>query len=154
MSKPTFVLVPGAWHSPDTFDGVISGLETHGYSSVKVTLSSVGGNPPTYDFKEDVDAILAAVTKLAEQEKNVIVVAHSYSGQPVGEIPKELLKKERGLKGLKGGVIRLVFIMAFLVPGGFAAAPRGDISSMYWFMKADTAVSHRYHPELRSKSLT
>ena len=141
MSQPVFVFVPGAWHSPDAYDGVIAGLESHGYSSVKVKLPSVGGAPVTYDFKEDVDAIISTVTKLVEQNKEVIVVGHSYSGQPIGEIPKELSKTEREPKQLKGGVIRLVFIMAFLVPEGFQAAPRDDISTMYWFMKADTKAS-------------
>ena len=141
MSKPTFVFVPGAWHSPDAYDKVIGGLKAHGYSSVKVKLPSVGGAPATYDFKEDVNTITGAVTGVVEEEKDVIVISHSYSGQPVGEIPRELSKNERESKGLKGGVVRLVFIMAFLVPEGFQAAPRDDISTMYWFMEADTEVS-------------
>ena len=141
MSKPTFVFVPGAWHLPDAYDSVITGLESYGYSSVKVNLPSVGGAQATYDFKEDVDAILNAVTALVDQSKEVIVIGHSYSGQPVGEIPKELSKTEREKKQLKGGVIRLIFIMAFIVPEGFQAAPRDDVSTMYWFMKVDTKVS-------------
>lgn len=141
MAKPTFVFVPGAWHSSDAYDKVIDGLESQGYSSVKVTLPSVGGAPATYDFKEDVEVINDAVTKLIDQGKEVVVIAHSYSGQPVGELPKNLSKKERELQGLPGGVIRLVFIMAFLVPEGFQAAPRDDISTMYWFMTVDLEVS-------------
>ena len=104
-------------------------------------LPSVGGAPANYNIKEDVDAIIITVTKLVEQDKEVIVVGHSYSGQPVGETPKELSKTAREQKQLKGGVIRLIFIMAFLVPEGFQAAPRDDISTMYWFMKAGTKAS-------------
>ena len=146
MGKPTFVLVPGAWHTPAIYDGVIEALVEHGYAAVKVDLPSVEATPPTYDFAEDVGAIIAAVTILVDEGKDVVVVAHSYSGQPVGEIPRELSKKARGDKGLLGGVTRLVFIMAFLVPEGFQAAPRGDISTMYAFMKADTDVGNPFSP--------
>lgn len=141
MSKPTFVFVPGAWHTPAVYGGVIASLKTYGYPSVKVDLPSVGGAPPTYDFTEDVAAIKDAVTKLVEDGKHVVLVAHSYSGLPVGELPKELGSIERESKQLPGGVIRLVFIMAAIVPEGFQVAPRNDVSTLYPFMKVDLEVS-------------
>lgn len=82
-----------------------------------VSLPSVGANPPTGDFSEDVAAIRNIVTQLVEQERDVVVVMHSCSGLPGGEALKGLGKKER--LGLKDKVCRLIFIMAWIVPAQF-----------------------------------
>ena len=140
MSKPAFVLVPGAWQDPSYYGAVATGLKYHGYDSVTVTLPSTGASPPLYDFTEDVTAVRQAVTKFVENDRDVVVVAHSYSGLPTGELPKSLSKEDREANGLKGGVIRMVFIVAYLVPEGFQAAPRGDISTFFTFMESDLEV--------------
>lgn len=104
MSKPTFVCVPGGWHSPEIYDTVFKILKEHGYSTVGVALASVGATPPTPDFSEDVKAIRACLTKLvAEEEKEVILVSHSYAGMPATEAPVGLGNKEREKKGLERG---------------------------------------------------
>ena len=140
MSKAAFVLLPGAWHTPTAWEGVESKLTPHGYCIVRVALPSVGGDPPTYDFTEDVKVTKDAVTALVEQGSDVVIVSHSYSGLVVGEALKGLGKSEREAQGLKGGVIRLVFIMAWMVAEGYQQAPRGDVSWMPPFMKPDLAV--------------
>ena len=146
MSKPVFVFVPGAWHTPDVYDPLISHLTSSGYESAKVTLPSVGASPPTYDFTEDVDAVKATINDLIKQEKDIVLVAHSYAGLVVGELPKELGKRDRQSKGLNGGIVRLVFIMAFLVPEGGQLAARGDISTLPPHIKTDVEVSRQFLP--------
>ncbi|KAF2870149.1 Alpha/beta hydrolase fold-1 [Massariosphaeria phaeospora] len=137
MAKPTFVFVPGAWNSPDYYDGIISSLSQEGYPSEKISLPSVGCNPVTFDFKEDVNRIADVVKRLVDEKKDVVLVMHSYGGQPGSEAVKGLVKKERRENGLQGGVIRLVFIMAFMVPEGFQATQRGSTEGMRDFMKVD-----------------
>ena len=141
IPKPTIVFVPGAWHGPSAYANLASRLEAYGYPSVSITLPSVGGSPPTFDFAEDIATIQATVSSLVEEGKDVILVAHSYSGQLVGEMPEDLSKKAREKRKLQGGLVRIVFVMAFLVPEGFQAAPKDDTSTMYAFIKADTEVS-------------
>lgn len=140
MSKPTFVFVPGGSHLPQVYDGVRAGLSAHAYDSIAVPLPSVGGKPPTEDFSKDVAATRDAVRVLVEQEKDVVVVLHSYSGIPGGEALESLGKKGREANGLKGGVVRLVYITAAIVPEGFQAGPRGDVSFMAPFMECDLEV--------------
>lgn len=48
-----------------------------------------------------------------------MVVMSSYAGLPGGTALEGLYKQSCSSNGLKGGVIRLVFISAFLVPEGF-----------------------------------
>lgn len=143
MSKPTFVFVPGAWHSPDAYDGVISRLTTFGFESVKVSLPSVGCDPPTEDFSDDVSAIKEAVTKLIDTEKDVVLVAHSYGGLPCGEMPKELSSSDRASKDLRGGIIRLVLIASFLALEGFQMVPKGSGEGMPPMMNTDLEVRPR-----------
>ncbi|TVY59605.1 hypothetical protein LSUE1_G008973 [Lachnellula suecica] len=66
MGKPTFVCVPGAWHTPTSYSALAQILETHGYECILLSLPSVGCNPVTHDFSEDVAVIWKTVTALAE----------------------------------------------------------------------------------------
>lgn len=126
MVNPTIVCVPGAWHSPEIYSETLKILNGYGYSTVGLPLPSVGAMPPHVDFNEDVKAIRGCLTKLVlEEEKEVILVTHSYTGMPGAEAPVGLGKKEREEKGLKGGVTRLIFIMAFAMPEGFQPTASG-----------------------------
>ncbi|KFY02186.1 hypothetical protein O988_02338 [Pseudogymnoascus sp. VKM F-3808] len=146
MSKPTYVLVPGAWHSPEIYKDVVDSLAKHGYPTISLALPSVGATPALYDFSEDVTAIRSCLAELVSQDKDVILVVHSYAGLPGGEATKDLGKKEREAQGLKGGIIRYVVINGFIVPAGFQPAPRGDFSTMPEWM--------RYDPETDNFSVT
>jgi pimeloyl-ACP methyl ester carboxylesterase len=116
MSKPTFICVPGASHSPLIFDPVKSSLAYYGYEVTPITLPSVGGNPATYDFTEDVRAIRNLVAQYADSGRDVILVMHGYGGLPGAEALHGLGKAEREQRGLRGGVVRLVFIMSVCMP--------------------------------------
>ena len=140
MSKPTLVLVPGAWHKPEIYHSVTKNLSAHGYPTISLALPSAGATPPNLTFDEDVSAIRDCLTALVESdEKEVILVVHSYTGMPGAEAPKGLGRKERQERGLSGGVIRLVFIMAFAMPEGFQPTAGG--AQMPEWMKVDFEVS-------------
>ena len=140
MSKPTIVLVPGAWHKPEIYDFVTQNLEAHDYPTISLALPSAGAMPPNLTFDEDVSAIRDCLTTLVESdEKEVILVVHSYTGMPGAEAPRGLGRKERQERGLNGGVIRLVFIMAFAMPEGFQPTAGG--AQMPEWMQVDVGVS-------------
>jgi hypothetical protein len=68
-----------------------------------------------------------------------VLVTHSYTGVLGAEAPVGLGKKERKAAGKEGGVIRLVFIMAFAMPEGFQPTAGG--AQFPEWMKADMEVS-------------
>lgn len=140
MSKPTFVLVPGAWHKADIYSAVAESLQKHGYPSVLLPLPSAGATPPHQDFDGDVAAIRDALNELVSDNKEVVLVVHSYTGLPGGEAPKGLAKKDREAKGLEGGVIRYVVINGFATPAGFRPTPKGDYTQFPGWMKLDEEV--------------
>jgi|SRR5687767_14485983 hypothetical protein len=120
MSKPTIVACAGAWHSPAIYNKVFLQLRSNGYETVAQSLPSLGGNPPISSFDPDVFAIRETLTKLVvHEEKDVVLVMHSFSGMTGSEAPVGLGKKERQEQGLKGGVVRLVYIAAFVPVEGF-----------------------------------
>lgn len=145
MSKPTYVLLPGAWHSPNIYEDVVNSLAKHGYPTISLPLPSFDATPSHHDFSADVAAIRNCLAELVSQDKDVILVVHSYAGLPGGEATKDLGKKEREAQGLKGGIIRYVVINGFVAPAGFQPAPRDDYSTMPEWMKFDTEVSKYAH---------
>jgi hypothetical protein len=87
-------------------------LSIHGYVAVPLGLPSVGGNPATFNFTQDVVAIRNLVIQISNSGADVIVVLHGYAGLPGSEALLGLSKREREYAGLRGGVVRLVFIMS------------------------------------------
>lgn len=139
MSKPVFVLLHGAWHSPRCWDRLVAQLDAAGYRSVAPALPSSGSNPPAPDFFEDVRVIRDTVSSLIK-DHDVVVVTHSFSGMTGGTALDGLDKETSTSTGLEGGVIRIVYIAAFLVPEGFQHSPRGTRDNMVPEMRTDFEV--------------
>lgn len=139
MSKPVFVLLHGAWHSPRCWERLTAELSKAGYSSVAPAMPSSGSTPPTPDWSQDVETIRKTVLELVHDHE-VVVVMHSFSGMTGGTALQGLDKQTCASNGLKGGVIRLIYIAAFLVPEGFQHSPRGTHDNMIPEMKADLEV--------------
>ncbi|KAL2068192.1 hypothetical protein VTL71DRAFT_16290 [Oculimacula yallundae] len=137
MSKPVFVCVPGASHSQLIYEPLARILSLQGYSTYPLALPSTGGNPPTYDFREDVQAIRNLVGQIVDSGLDVIMVLHGYGGIPGAEALQGLGRDERSRRGLRGGVLRLVFIMSYMALEGFQGSPRGDVSSMFPYMRCN-----------------
>ncbi|OTA99275.1 hypothetical protein M426DRAFT_325259 [Hypoxylon sp. CI-4A] len=136
MSKPIFVLLHGSWHSPQCWSRVIEALDKAGYRAVAPALPSTGSTPPTPDWSGDVETIRKTVSDLVP-ENDVVVVAHSFSGMTAGTALEGLDKQTCASKGFKGGVVRLVYITAFIVPEGFQHSPHGTRDNMVPEMKTD-----------------
>lgn len=119
MSKPQIVLIPGAWHSPIAFESIIQKLESHGYTVHSRQLPSVGSdaNPPE-DLTRDIAAVRDLVTTAIGGDNDVLVVPHSWSGIVASSGLVGYGKKQREEKGEKGGITRLAFMCAFVVPEG------------------------------------
>lgn len=112
--KPTFLFIPGAWHTPSYFEDAMAGLKLHGIQSIAVSLPSVGTEPALTSIDADLDAIESVLMSILDQGTDVIVVAHSYGGV-CGSAAVGRVMKARGQSNALGGtVVRLIYVAAFL----------------------------------------
>jgi microsomal dipeptidase-like Zn-dependent dipeptidase len=72
-----------------------------------------------------------------------VVVAHSYGGIPATEALRNLSKSEISKKGGAGGVIRLVYIAAFMVGEGKSCADPVDAIKLQ--DRTPTSCGHSLH---------
>ncbi|OJJ50753.1 hypothetical protein ASPZODRAFT_137895 [Penicilliopsis zonata CBS 506.65] len=114
MSKPTLIFTPGAWYPPTAFDPLIDRLRPHGYPCQTVAFPSIQQATVVTSLQPDIDAVRDAVEPAADAGQDVVVVAHSWSGMPVCSALDGLSKTERERNGKPGGVVKLVFISAFV----------------------------------------
>ena len=116
--KPTFVLVPGNFLPPTYYTDVAKVLESHSFPTQLVTLISTGSKEPLTSNEPDIAAIRKSVEDLTSAGKEVIVVIHSYAGVPGCEAVKGLGKQERSGVGKSGGVVKLVYVTAWMLQEG------------------------------------
>jgi len=135
MSKPEFIIVPGAWHDAASFGPTTTLLEKAGYTVHGIDLPCFGASPPLQSFDPDVEAVKSTVTKVLSSGKDVVMLYHSYGGVSGSEALAEYMKDlETGGKEGWGKVRRLVFITAFALPegGSLMAALQGK--DLPWFI--------------------
>ncbi|KAF9879221.1 hypothetical protein CkaCkLH20_03454 [Colletotrichum karsti] len=117
-SKPVIVLTPGAWHSPECFKVIREELHRRGWETRATTNVSVGSEPPTKGMYDDAASARAVIEELADQGRQVVLVAHSYGGVVGAEAVKGLGYKQRAAEGNTGGVIVMLYVAAFVAPVG------------------------------------
>lgn len=116
--KPAILLIPGAWHTGNTFEPVADILRAQGYKAETITLPSAGG-PANITAHDDVEHIRKRyLNELVAQGREVILVMHSYAGIPGTESVKGFARKDLAAQDKQGGVVGLVYQAAFLVPAG------------------------------------
>ncbi len=126
MSKPTILLIPGAFALPKLYDEVVGGVAARGYEIRALHLPSVGldhgvgreGAPPT--MHDDAAFIAAEVRRAADEGADVVLVAHSYGGVPASQCAEGLAKEDRRGRGERGGLVRLAYVTCLVPPVGMA----------------------------------
>ena len=118
--KPTILIVPGGWHSASVYSHFAAQLESLGYPTATTSLPSVNStSPQNATCAKDSNALRKEILSLIEtDEKDVVILAHSYGGVPAGGAAHGLSKTARHDK--KGGVLGLIFMSAFVVPEGIS----------------------------------
>ncbi|PVI04462.1 alpha/beta-hydrolase [Periconia macrospinosa] len=115
-TKPALVFVTGSFVMASHYDPLIDAIKAKGYTAQIVQLQTAGKRPgPLPTMYDDAAAINATTTKLAEEGRDVVVIAHSYGGVPSTQSLKGVTKAEREKEGKKGGVVSINYIAA-LVP--------------------------------------
>jgi len=120
-TKPTIAIAGGAWQTAAGFAGFAEKLEAKGYNTIVPPLPSVGGSEnPLPGLPEDVTAVKKVLKELAEEGKSIILLCHSYGGV-VGSCAVEGLDAgSRAKEGKTGGVVKVVFMSAFMIPKGMS----------------------------------
>lgn len=158
MSKPSILLVPGSFSLPSLYDNVVNAVAEKGYEIHALHHPSVGlapgvareGTPAT--MYDDAAHIATEIEKLADEGKDVVLVAHSYGGVPTTESTKGLGKKERLAQGKVGGVVRLAYLSSLVPEVGMPAAgvladkPQGGQPDLRVDVCSPFTPVHAIHP--------
>ena len=115
MSKPTILLVGGAWHTADYLKPLASALEAADYPTITLALPSVGASPSKLDFGDDVALVRSTASDLAGEGKHVVAVLHSFGGIVGTEALQGL---GRASKEGTGALLGLVYIATMLPKKG------------------------------------
>lgn len=119
--SPTFFIVPGLWEGPGAFGPLKALLEQSGSSVFTTSLPSTGtkypGNP-TMD--QDIAAIRGDLERVVDRagDEGVVVVLHSAGGFLGSNAMEGLSATIRKSQGKAGGVVKIVFIAAGIMPEG------------------------------------
>ena len=125
VTKPTILILPGAWFSPSTYDAFISRLQHLSFPTAYAPYPSLDpSDPATADAATDTAAVLkgSLLPLIEDQGKDVVLVMHSYGGVPGSAAAKGLSKAQRGREGKLGGVVGLIHVSGFVLPGGASVA--------------------------------
>jgi alpha-beta hydrolase superfamily lysophospholipase len=120
FTMATVVIIPGSFAPPSLYEPLSQSFARDGIQSLIVDLPSVGRkdgkNPAT--MSDDVDEIVSVVEKSLIEDKEVILLAHSYGGVPSTQSLEKLSQKARQSEGKKGGVTKIVYIAGVALPVG------------------------------------
>ncbi|KAL2427080.1 hypothetical protein ABEF95_008073 [Exophiala dermatitidis] len=145
--KSLIYVLHGSWHGPAFFDPVKAKLEGRGYTVVCPQQPSTGATPPTKTMYDDVEFVRGELEHLADQGHDILLVMHSYGGVVGTQAAAGLGKTERQKKGQEGGIVRLFYTCAFILPVGhhLCNAVGGQLAP---FIKAeDDGSCHVMNPE-------
>ena len=124
-TKLTILVLPGAWLHPSTYDTFISRLQHLSFPTVYASYPSLDpSNPATADAANDAVAVLKGtlLPLIADEGKDVVIVMHSYGGVPGSAAARGLSKAQRSRERKKGGVVGLIHVSGFVLPGGASVA--------------------------------
>ncbi|KAK4156622.1 Alpha/beta hydrolase fold-1 [Chaetomidium leptoderma] len=115
--KPTVVIVPGSWQLPAVWDEFRAVLSRAGHQSYHVNLPSVGGTElPLTGLPEDVAAVRNVVGGLADSGDEIVLLCHSSGGVVGSNAVEGYDMAARQAAGKQGGVVRIVYLSAFMLP--------------------------------------
>ena len=122
-TKPTILILHGAWHHPEHFAKLITLLQFYSYEVLCPVQRSYNAQPATTTLQEDAAFIKDVLSKLIDKGKDVIILMHSYGGMVGTEaVTEDMSKKFREKNGLTGGVVKLLYMCAFLLKKGESLA--------------------------------
>ncbi|KEF56797.1 uncharacterized protein A1O9_06987 [Exophiala aquamarina CBS 119918] len=128
-NKPVIVIVPGSFSNACSYYALVDRIQGLGYETFVNNLPSTSRHPPEEpaNLQDDAGFFRSIIEKLADQGKNVVVVMHSYGGLVGSEAVKGTAKADRQASGKPGGVVKLIYLTATVLPvGGSMKSESGD----------------------------
>ena len=118
--NPVIAVVPNAWHTPAHWSLYTGYLTRAGYDVKSEKLESCNSLTPNLtSVQGDANAIKKNLLMPSINiGKEVVLVAHSYSGSPSATAAKGLSVIERRREGKDGGVLGLIFVAALTALDG------------------------------------
>lgn len=141
--NPIFVFVPGAWHTPDTFDIVRDVLAKRGYESEAVPNVSVDATDTSLGLHADIAHTKSVLQSLTDQGRQIVVVNHSYGGLVGAGAVEGLGFQQRAQAGLSGGVIQVVWMAAFVAPKGMSVVDMLGGDYLPWMLLMVRALLYK-----------
>ena len=117
---PTLLLVHGGGHGNSIYLAEFQKqLEKRGIASVAYRAPSESG-PPAQGraMYDDASYYREKICKLADAGEDVVIFAHSIGSVVATEAAQGMGKAERQAKGLRGGVVHLIFLAGYLSAKG------------------------------------
>ncbi|KAH8716849.1 Alpha/beta hydrolase fold-1 [Phaeosphaeriaceae sp. PMI808] len=108
-------------------------LEDAGYKIFARDMPAVGSTSPSKDLTEDIAALRSLVEQAIGDGNNVIPIVHSWGGIVACTGLSGLGKKERAAEGKKGGIVRVGYMAAFIVPEGTSLMDAIGGADPEWF---------------------
>lgn len=109
----TYLLIHGSWHGAWCWYKVIPRLEAAGHTAIAIDMPGRGADRrPLAEVSMD-DYVAAIVRELDRSEEPVVLVGHSRGGIAISQAAEARPHK----------VSRLVYLAAFLIPGGETILP-------------------------------
>ncbi|PSK46531.1 hypothetical protein B9Z65_5499 [Elsinoe australis] len=113
--KPVWILVPGALHPGPLYQPLLDEIAKHGYETLALTNPSLAGpDQKKLTCSDDANHARGKILQYLDQDRDVVVVCHSYGGMVSGAAVYGLSKKERLAQGEKAGVVGHIYLSAVL----------------------------------------
>jgi hypothetical protein len=139
-TKPTLLIVPASFSPPHLYDIVVDKLKALGYEAHIVATPSVGRKEVAPTMLDDAAVIQTHLKQLADQGKDIVLIAHSYGGIPASESVKGYSKEARAKEGKKGGVVRILYTTCLVPREGQSALDLRGSAPLLDFIKIDVSV--------------
>jgi alpha-beta hydrolase superfamily lysophospholipase len=131
-SHPAVVIVPGSFVPAHIYhaSGFVDKLKAAGYDTVEVIDLATVGQPKEQipSMADDAALVAAALEKLTEQGKDVLLMPHSYGGIPASEGMKGYAKSQRVKEGKTGGVVAILYVTSVVPKVGESTADTLPVS--------------------------
>ncbi|KAL3443001.1 Alpha/beta hydrolase fold-1 [Aspergillus insuetus] len=120
-TKPLLVILPGAFHTPESYRKVVDPLRASGYEVIGVdylvTAKSSEPDPnPNLSFTDDAAALREKLTPLFDEGREAVLISHSYGSRPTTHTAVGQTTVERKRRGESGGVAAVINIAGFAFP--------------------------------------
>ncbi|KAJ4136525.1 hypothetical protein NW768_004140 [Fusarium equiseti] len=116
--RPVIAIIQGAWHRRPHYEAFAQALTSKGYTVLQPGNTTAGlvDNIKGKTYLDDVEVIRQTLQPSLDEGKKIVLVCHSYGGIPGSAATEGYQIHEREAKGLKGGIIHVVYVASFALP--------------------------------------